>query len=444
MQSRVFNLTYIKDLLKIAIPIIFGNLGFILIGVGDVIVAGRHSTDTLAAISLATAITNCIMIFGIGILCCISAILSNYRGEKQNIKKYFYPSLKFASIISVITCLVILGFIPLIDKMGFESHLVPMVKDYFFITAFATFGGYIHCAVKEYLQAFEIVVFPNLLTIFCIFFNVVLNIIFAFGYGVIPEMGAKGLAIASLITRYFMAIVLILYCYIFLHITNGETKGYYKDLIKVGLPSSCAVLIEFVGFNIIAVVMGRISGIYAAAHNIVCTLTSVSFMVPLAISNAMAVKVGFSNGAKNYEDLKRYSYTGIGFSIAFMTCSAIIVGLFPEFLTSLFTTDIELINVCIPVVYVLCFFQVFDGLQVALAGVFKGLKNTKIVMISNVISYWLIAFPLGCLLGLHYKMNLLGFWASLAFSAVILCSIMYVVMQRQFKEYDRLENLKLS
>ena len=83
---------YTQDLLKIAFPIILGNLGFILISVGDVIVAGRHSTDTLAAVSLATAIINCITIMGIGILGSISPILSNYRGAKKEPEKYFYPS----------------------------------------------------------------------------------------------------------------------------------------------------------------------------------------------------------------------------------------------------------------------------------------------------------------------------------------------------------------
>lgn len=439
MQSRVINFTYIKDILKIAIPIILGNLGFILIGVGDVIVAGRHSTDTLSAISLATAITNCIMIFGIGILGCISAILSNYRGAGKNVAQYFYPSLKFAFILSLITCLVILGCIPFIDKLRFEAHLVPMIKDYFFITAFASFGGYIHCMAKEFLQAFEIVVFPNLLTIFCIFLNLLLNVIFAFGWGIIPEMGAKGLAIASLITRYFMGIVLIIYCYVRVHISIGKSVGYYKDLIKVGLPSSLAIMIEFIGFNSISVIMGRVSGIYAAAHNIICTMTSVSFMIPLAISNAAAVKVGFCNGAKKYLNLKKYAYSSIIFSVCFMACSAILVGLFPVFLTSLFTRDIELIKVCIPVVYVLCFFQIFDGLQVSFAGIFKGLKQTKIVMISNIISYWIIALPIGCILGLHYKMNLVGFWYALAFSAVILCAILFIVLLKQFRQYSYLK-----
>ena len=433
MQGRLF---YVKDILKMAIPIIYGNIGFIMIGVGDVVVAGRHSTDTLAAISIATAITNCIMIFGIGILCTISAILSNYRGEGKPIEKYFYPSMQFAMILALFVCFVTLGCIPFIDKLGFTANIVPAVKDYFFITAFAAFGGYLHCMAKEYLQAFEVVVFPNLLTIFCIFLNVALNILFAFGFGVIPEMGAKGLAIASLLTRYFMGLVLIAYCYKKLDIQKGRVSGYFKDLIKVGLPSSLATVVEFAGFNIIAVVMGRISGVYAAAHNLLCTLTSVAFMIPLAISNAVAVKVGFTNGARVYKSLKNYAYTGLKMSVFVMACSVICLAFFPNIIIRLFTNDINLINVCVPIIYVLCFFQIFDGLQVTLGGIFKGLKNTKIVMISNIISYWIIAFPLGCVLAFSFKLNLLGFWCALCISSVLLCLIMFIFMFSKFKKFE--------
>ena len=74
-------------------------------------------------------------------------------------------------------------------------------------------------------------------------------------------------------------------------------------MLKVGAPSSLAIMIEFVAFNSITVIMGRVSGVYAAAQNIVCTITSVSFMIPLSISNATAIKVGFANGAKYYKSL---------------------------------------------------------------------------------------------------------------------------------------------
>lgn len=427
---------YIKDILNIALPIMLGNLGFILIGVGDVIVAGRHSTETLASVSIANAIINCIVMIGIGIISSLSAILSNYRGAGKDAERYFYPALKFTTIASIIISFAVMAFIPIIDKLGFEPHLAQLVKDYFWIISFSIFGAYLHCMSKEYLQAFEIVVFPNVLTVICIFVNLILNIIFAFGYGPIPEMGTKGLALSTLITRYLMGGILFWYCFHKTNIQHYKDKEFYKDLLKVGTPSSLAVVIEFIGFNATTVILGKISGIYAAAQNIVCTLTTVSFMIPFAISNATAVKVGFANGAKYYKSLKTYAFTGITMAVAFMACSAIVVGTFPKFLVSLFTKDQELINVCIPIVFALCFFQVFDGLQVALAGIFRGLKQTGIVMISNFIGYWLVSIPLGCLLAFKYNMDLLGFWYGLVCAAVVLCSIMFTTMLIKFKKMN--------
>ena len=427
---------YTKDLLQIAFPIILGNLGFIMIGVGDVIIAGKHSTDTLAAISLATAIINCITIMGIGILGSISPVLSNYRGANKEPEKYFYPSLKFTFVLSILISLIIAGFIPFIDKFGFESHLNPLIKDYFFVTAFSVFGGYLHYMSKEFLQSFEIVLFPNILTIFCIFLNLGLNIIFTFGFGIIPEMGAKGLAIASLLVRYFMGITLFLYCFKKIKIKYHKDKNYYKDMLKVGIPSSLAIMIEFVAFNSITVIMGRVSGVYAAAQNIICTITSIAFMVPLAIGNAAGVKVGFANGAKKFKSLKQYADIALVLSASFMAFSAVIVATAPGVVTSLFTNDKELINVCVPIIYMLCFFQVFDGLQAAFAGIFRGLKRTEIIMLGNFISFWLIALPLGCILALHFKLNLLGFWCALIVAAIILCLIMYCNLLKEYRKMD--------
>ena len=424
---------YIKELLNIALPIVMGNLGFILIGVGDVLIAGRHSTDTLAAISIANAIMSCIHTFGIGILVSVSPLLSNYRGEKVSAKRYFYPTLRFAFILSVIVMLIVLAVIPCIDLLKFEPHLVPMIKQYMLITAFATFGAFLHAAVKEFLQAFEIVMFPNLLTIFAVFLNIGLNIIFVFGFGPIPSLGVVGLAIASFIVRYFMGIVLLLYCFKLMKFKDYKDFGYYKQLLKIGLPVSAAILVEFVAFNMVAVVMGRVSGIYAAAQNLICTLTTVSFMVPLAISNAIAVKVGYANGADNQIDLKEFAKIGTLMCVIFMVCSAIFIGTFPEFIVGLFTNDKELINICVPIVYILVCFQVFDGLQVALAGIYKGIKKTKIVLISNFIAYWLVSIPLGFTLAFKFNFGLAGFWWGLVSSAILLCTIMLIMLRRYIK-----------
>lgn len=427
---------YAKELLNIALPIIMGNLGFILIGAGDVLIAGHHSTDTLAAISIATAITNCIQTFGIGLIASVSPLLSNFRGERKSAKKYFFPTIRFSMFLSVLVMFAVLASIPLIDYLHFEAKLVPMIKQYMFVTAFATFGGYLHAALKEFLQAFEIVLFPNLVTVFSVFLNIALNIILVFGLGPIPSLGVLGLAVASFIVRYFMGFALLIYCFSVMNFNNYKDFDYYKSLIKIGIPISCAIMVEFIAFNSIAIIMGRVSGVYAAAQNLVCTLTTVSFMVPLAISNAIAVKVGFANGAGNIKDLKRYSFVGIVMSVGFMLCSAFIFATFPQFLVKLFTQDNNLIKISIPVLYILSVFQVFDGLQVALSGIFKGMKKTGVVLISNFVAYWLISIPLGYTLAFHFHLNLRGFWYGLASAAIILCAMMSVMLLKSIKKME--------
>lgn len=427
---------YAKELLKIALPIIMGNLGFILIGAGDVLVAGHHSTDTLAAISIATAITNCIQTFGIGLIASVSPLLSNYRGEKKSAKKYFFPTIRFSMVLGVIVMFAVLASIPLIDYLHFEAKLVPMIKEYMFVTAFATFGGYLHAALKEFLQAFEIVLFPNLVTVFSVFLNIALNVTLVFGLGPFPSLGVLGLAVASFIVRYFMGFALLIYCFRVMNFNDYKDFEYYKSLIKIGIPISCAIMVEFIAFNSIAIIMGRVSGGYAAAQNLICTLTTVSFMVPLAISNAIAVKVGFANGSKNINDLKRYSFVGIVMSVGFMMLSALIFSSFPNFLVGLFTQDSNLVKISVPVLYILSVFQIFDGLQIALAGIFKGMKRTGIVLISNFIAYWLLSIPLGYTLAFRFNLNLRGFWYGLAAAAVLLCVMMVIMLLKSIKKLE--------
>ena len=195
-------------------------------------------------------------------------------------------------------------------------------------------------------------------------------------------------------------------------------------------------MVEFIAFNSIAIIMGRVSGVFAAAQNLVCTLTTVSFMVPLAISNAIAVKVGFANGAKNITDLKRYSFVGVVMSVGFMMLSALVFSSFPNFLVGLFTKDSNLIKISVPILYILSVFQVFDGLQVALAGIFKGMKRTGVVLVSNFVAYWLLSIPLGYTLAFHFNLNLRGFWYGLASAAVLLCIMMVFMLLKSIRKLE--------
>jgi len=311
---------------------------------------------------------------------------------------------------------------------------MPAIKEFMIISAFSTFGGYLHASLKEFLQAYEIVFFPNFLAVISVFLNILLSLIFVFGWLGCPEMGAIGIAIASLLMRTFEGLCLLIFCLTFIKVQKYYDIRYCMNLVKIGLPIAMAILFEFLAFNIITIIMGKVSGIYAAAQNILLTITTATFMIPLSLSTAIAVKVGFANGSKNLADLKGYSFAGVGISVGFMAICAIAFIFYPNFFVEIFTKDLALIKICVPIMLLAGVFQVFDGLQVSLGGVYKGLKKTNIIMIGDIFAYWIVGLPLGFLLAFNYKMNLYGFWVGLAISIFSLGIILLLILIKQFKK----------
>ncbi len=430
---------YIKELLHLAMPMIMGNLGMILIGAGDVFVAAKYSTNTLASISIGNSIITIIFLFGIGLLASISPLLSNFRGARNDVKKYFLPTIGFSMILAFLSAIIILLCVPIIDKLGFESILVPDIKKYMIICAFSTFGAYLQMALKEYLQAFEIVFFPNLLNIVGVFFHLFLDFVFVFGMFNVPAMGATGLAVATLVSRTAFGLIMLFYCLSFINVRKYRDLGYFANLLKIGFPIAMAILLEVAAFNLITIFIGRVSGVYAAAQNILLTVTTATFMIPMAISNAIAVKVGFANGAANFTDMKRYSTAGVLVSVGFMSICALGFIFYPKVFVNIFTQDAELVKICVPILLLAGLFQIFDGLQISLGGVFKGLKRTNVVMFGDFAAYWLIGLPLGLILAFKFHMLLYGFWVGLTIAIFTLSIILLIVLMQIFKKMRRLD-----
>lgn len=430
--------TYAKELINLAMPIIMGHIGFTFIMAGDVFIAGKYSTDVLAAISLSGAVTSLVFMFGIGLIISVSPVLSNRLGAKKSIKKYFYPTIVFSQITAFIAMLLVMGCIPIMENVGFEEKLIPDIRAYTFILAFSSFGAYLHAGLKEFLQAYEIVFFPNFLAIIGIFLNLFFNWLFVFGYGPIPSFGAAGLAIATVLIRSFMGLSLLAFCLIKFNLYKTQVpKKYFGVLVKVGFPISIAVCLEFLAFNSMAILMGRVSGVYAAAQNIINVITSASFMIPLSISNAIAVKVGFANGARNLVDIKKYGVAGVACSVGFMACCGILFALFPEFFARIFTNDITLVNIIVPIMFLVAGFQCFDGLQCSLAGILKGLKRTKMVSVANFVGYILIGVSLGSFLAFKMKLNLFGFWIGIAFSSICVSAVLLFDLIKSYRRMKK-------
>ncbi len=414
---------YFSELVILAFPILIGHLGYTLIGATDILVVAKYGIDALAAISIANSILFTVFFFGLGITTAISIILSNMRGAKLGIKKYLFSSLVFSLFLALLftfLCYMTKYFVP---YMGFEDKLVPYIQQYISIVSFSIFGLYLFDGIKQFLQAYEIVKFPNILLLITVVINLIFDIVFVFGFGFIPAMGVKGAAIATLLVRMLTGIVMLIYVFRFINFKSPLDFKYMKQLVKVGSPIGAAFLLEFLAFNIITILVGREAGILAAVHNILVTISSASFMVPLAVSTAVAVKVSYFFGAEKPCEIKKYSYAGLITGVGFMAFAGIILALFPKQLISLFTTDSEVMKIAVPLVSIAAMYQVFDGFQVVSGGILKGFKMTKFVSAAVLTGYWLVGMPTAILLVGKFHLSLRGYWIALAIS---LCTMGFV------------------
>ena len=209
-------------------------------------------------------------------------------------------------------------------------------------------------------------------------------------------------------------------------------SNYAKDLIKIGLPIAGAMFIEFLGFNFVAVFVGKFDPLYAACHNIIISITSLSYMIPFSISSALSVKVGYANGSKNIQDIKKYTLTSFIFILIYAIITVIFYLAYKEPVMRIFSKDIEVIKTGASIMLIVAGFVTFDGIQAVCVGALRGLKQTVQILIIMFLSYALVSIPMGLVLAYKYNIILEGFWLGLAAGILIAAIISGAILIKRY------------
>lgn len=412
-----------------------------LISTGDIFIAGKVSVDAVAALGVANGVVIPIFLMGMGLLHGISPRLAQKRGEGENIDRYLLSTLGYSCIVSILAISVLRLLLPVLPYLGFDSRLLPLVTEYIRIFSFSFIGAYIFQGVREFLQAREIVLLPNLFSLISVGLNLVLNYIFAFGELGVPAMGFSGLAIASILTRLFLAAcVLILVRRSFTWYL--ASKEFFISLVKLSIPISLSIFLEVSAFSFASLIIATISSQQVAAHTIVLNLASLAFMIPLSISIALSVKSGNAFGSKNYILMKQWLVAGFKLSLSFALGLGFVYYVFSSELLSLFTSDSKLIMIGIPLLGVVALFQLVDAVQVVLAGFLRGMNITKLPLYVSFLGYWVIGLCGGSILTFYFDLKALGMWSGLALSLGVAALLLSLITRYYFKPLYNMQSEK--
>lgn len=427
----------LKQLLIFAGPIILGQVGLMLIGTGDMIIAGRFSREALAAIGLAISIANPVMMLGLGLQFAISPLLAQKRGQGEDVSQYFWTVVFFSLIIGVVTCVMTLLSVLIIPYLGYEENLNVLIREYLIITSFSNVGICLYQGMKEFFQSQEKIIVANIVALISVGVNLFFNYAFVFGAFGMPNLREAGLAWASLAVRIFMGGSLLVTAHHFFRKSKALHYGFLKEVMKLGTPITISIFFEVMAFCSVTLFVGRFSESQIAANNLALNIGSLAFMIPLSIASAVGVKVGHAYGERKFGNISIFSQVSLFSSFCFTLIMGIVFYTQPEFVLSLYTTDPSVLEWGKVLLFWVACFQLFDGAQVTIAGILRGLGVSRPSSIAIFIGYWIIGIPLGYYLGFHAGMESQGFWIGLALSLALVSIMLAFILRHRMAELNK-------
>ncbi len=405
--------------IKLATPVVLAQAGQMLVNLADTVMVGQVGTLPLAAASFANSIFINVHVFGIGISYAITPLVGKAFGAKdKDTCSYWFKQGIYANIIIGIGLSLLAGLIVFIMPfMGQEDGVVEEAIPYFILLVLSIIPLQIFNSYKQFAEGLSNTKIAMLITIGGNVLNVLLNFVFIYGHFGAPALGLVGAGIGTLVSRILMAIAFVWLSYyieLFKRYRSSENSAFSRQafarLWKLGLPIGLQFIIEVFAFSLGSIMMGWISATSLAAHQIVLSMASLTYMMSSGLASATTIKVSIFRGQKRYSSMKNSAFASIHLVLLFMTIMGILFLSMRYFLPSLFVDDTEVIALAAGLMLVAGLFQIFDGLQVVALGILRGLEDVVMPVVGAGIAYWLISLPVGYLSAFIFDIGPVGIW----------------------------------
>lgn len=409
------------EALKLALPIIAGQLGHVLMGFFDTVQVGALGSEYIAASGFANNVYWLINLLGVGILFAVSPLVSEAFGEKNGWKAIgvYRSGIKVGIVLSVVFTAITYFFIENIDVFKQEASINVLAQRYLRIMAISTVSLLLYGVGKQLFDGMGRTQVGMVSSIAGLVLNVFLNWVLIYGNLGAPELGIEGAAIATAISRTAMMIFIFVYIACDDKIAglrmqhkelHEQGKAYYGQIMKIGIPAGLQFFFEVAAFSVTQMMSGWLGVKYLASHQIAIGLASITFMVLTGISSAGTIMTGYAYGAKDKEGARIAGNTVFMLTIVIEIVFAIVFLAGHKLLPLLYTHDAAVIEIAATLLLFAAFFQISDGLQSAAAGALRGLQDVKIPSAIAFVSYWLVMIPSSYFLGFHTSLGIKGLW----------------------------------
>jgi len=429
--------------LRLALPLIIAEVGWMSMGIVDTVMVGRlpDSAVAIGATGLGQSLYHSIAVFGAGLLLGLDTFVSQAYGRKdlRDARISLVNGLSLAFVLTPLLMLAVSFWPSLMRHFGISPELVDPMRPFLRALNWGTLPLLTYFALRRYLQAQNVVVPIMFALISANLVNLVGDWALIYGHLGLPAMGITGSGWATCVARIYMAGVLVA---TLLWVESKSSISSWRGLIRVdlrritallklGAPAATQILLEIGAFAAATALIARLGPVPLSGHEIALNCAALSFMVPLGISSAAAVRVGQQIGRKDRDGARRAGWSAIILGTGFMACSGLLFVSVPTLIARLFSPDPFVIRTGAKLLLIAAAFQLFDGLQTVATGALRGSGDTRTPMLANFIAYWLIGLPVGYLLCFNLGWGAVGVWIGLCGGLMIIGLVLLLTWHRR-------------
>lgn len=426
---------HFKQNFNLAYPVVISQLGHILVSVCDSIMVGRTGTLPLAAASLSNSIFTMVMVLGLGMSFGITPLIAvaDGRKNKRRISLLLINGTFLCTLIGILLFLVGYLFSPVLYYLRQPPEVVRLAIPYLNILLFSLVPLMIFQGFRQFAEGLSLTRQSMYVSVLANILNFGLNYLLIFGNLGFPRLGLDGAAIATLISRIVMAIMMGMYIWRSPRFAEYRDKTRKKILSlqhmyrigKLGLPIAVQMIFEMSAFSFSAVMIGWLGTKQLAAHQIAINVASVTYMMAGGIAAAATIRVSNALGRNRYLEMRQAGISSMVMALLFMSVMAAILVTGKSLIPSLYVTDSEVIKVASGLLIIAALFQLSDGVQVVGLGALRGLEDVKIPGIISLLAYWIIGLPTGYFLCFKAGFGVNGIWMGLLVGLTIAAVLLF-------------------
>ena len=424
---------------KLAAPIALAFLAEIAIVVADAVMAGKLGEDAIAAEGLGAHLLFTPQLLAMGVLSSVAALGSHADGAQDAamLTRVARQGLWLATLLAIPAALLTAVIPSILTLAGYDPNIVSLSGGMIYAGIAGIPALLWYTALRNFatvLHKTRIVVVISLVSLAVAIGS---NWLFLCGNWGAPDLGVTGVGVSWALASWTQLIIMVIYvqrervlaAYRVLSDLLHPDWRILKDLFHVGWPISGSYAFETGLFLASSLMMARFGDSALAAHTVVISISSVSYMIPYGLSQAATVRVGYYNGAGDPWSARRAGFAAILLAVVWMVLTGAAMVLIPHTLIGLYIDVNDPANagalaVAMMIIPIGALFQVVDGLQSAAIGALRGLKDTHFPMVICFIGYWAIGFGSSFILTFPLELGARGLWfgifVGLAASGILL------------------------